>query len=231
MDKEEADLKKLLAKMLTPFPKFAVEPKKTALLLIDMQKLAGPEWIVQEAIEKGVAEKDARDAVSGMNKRFKKVNRNAKGILEACRKKGIIPIHLKIEAITKDGRDVGRLHKRLNFVIPPGSDWAEFFDEVKPKKGEIILAKTCSGAFVGTHLDRILRNMEIETLIIIGYYTDQCVTTAARDAADLGYDSILIEDACSAPTMEHHKNAIEALRDVYVKVETTKSLLEDIEKL
>ena len=131
--------------------------------------------------------------------------------------------------MTKEGRDVGRLHRLHKFIIPPGSVWAEFFDEVKPIEGEIVLTKTCSGAFVGTNLDRILRNMGIETLIVVGYYTDQCVETTVRDAADIGYYTILVEDACTTLTEELHNNAIKALKDTYVKVMKTDEVLKEIE--
>jgi nicotinamidase-related amidase len=196
-----------------------------------MQKLAGTEWIVQEAVEKGIPEVDAKEAVAEMNKRIKAVLDRAKSILEACRRKGIDVIHVKIESKTKDCRDVGRLHKLHNFMVPPGSKWAEFFEEVKPKNGEIVLTKTCSGAFTGTDLDKILRNMGVETLILVGFYTDQCVETTARDAADIGYDTILVEDACTTLTQELHDNAIKALKDVYLRTETTESILKEIQKL
>lgn len=224
-------MEELLAKLKSPFPEFKIVKGKTCLLLIDMQKLAGTEWLVQEATEKGISEEDAKKAVAEMDVRIKVVLSNAKRILEACREKGIDVVHVKIEAKTKDCRDVGRLHKLHNFIIHPGSKWAEFFKEVEPRKGEIVLTKTCSGAFVGTDLDRILRNMGIETLILVGFYTDQCVETTARDAADIGYDTILIEDACTTLTKELHDNAIKALKDTYVRIETTESILNKIEKL
>ncbi len=222
-------LEELLERIKTPFPKFPIEKDKTALLLIDMQKLAGVEWIVEEAVEKGIPREEALKAVEDMDRRIKEANNNAKKILEACRKKGIPAVHVKIEAMTKEGRDVGRLHRLHKFIIPPGSVWAEFFDEVKPIEGEIVLTKTCSGAFVGTNLDRILRNMGIETLIVVGYYTDQCVETTVRDAADIGYYTILVEDACTTLTEELHNNAIKALKDTYVKVMKTDEVLKEIE--
>ena len=227
----ELTLQELLEKIKKPFPKFELTPSETVLLLIDMQKLAGTDWLIEEAIEQGIPADVAKKAVKDMNKRVEKVLENSKKILEACRKKGIDRIHVKIESKFDDGRDVGRLHKLHNFIVPPGSVWGEFFDEVKPSDNEIVLTKTCSGAFVGTDLDRILRNLGTETLIIIGFYTDQCVETAARDAADIGYNTILVEDACNTLTQELHDNAIKALKDVYVKVLTTDSLLAVIDRL
>jgi len=126
---------------------------------------------------------------------------------------------VKIQSRTTDERDVGRLHRKLDFIVTPGSEWAEFFDEMEPIDGEILLTKTCSGAFLGTDLDRILRSMSLETLIIIGFNTDQCVDTAARDAADIGYDVVFVEDGCTTHIQRAHQNALEAIGDVYVKLE------------
>lgn len=227
----ELSLEELLHKTKKPFPKFEIQSDKTVLLLIDMQKLAGSDWLVEEAVEQGIPFDAAKKAVKNMDERIERVLENSRKILEACRRKGINRIHVKIESKFSDGRDVGRLHKLHNFIVPPGSVWAEFFDEVKPIDDEIVLTKTCSGAFVGTNLDRILRNLGTEVLIIMGFYTDQCVETAARDAADLGYNTILVEDACTTLTKELHDNAVKALKDVYVKVLTTVSLLAEIDRL
>ena len=227
----ELTLQELLEKIKRPFPGFEIKSGKTVLLLIDMQKLAGTNWLIEEAVEQGIPADVAKKAVKDIDERIESVLENSKKILEACRKKGIDRIHVKIESKFGDGRDVGRLHKLHNFIVPPGSAWGEFFDEVKPSGDEIILTKTCSGAFIGTDLDRILRNLGTETLIMIGFYTDQCVETAARDAADIGYNTILVEDACTTLTQELHDNAIKALKDIYVKVLTTESLLTEIDRL
>jgi len=222
---QEMTIEELLAKTSSPFPEFALTAEPTALLLIDMQRLAGTEWLVLKAIEKGIAEEDAKRAVESMDRQVKRALRNARRVLEACREAGIAAIHVKIEAMMTDGRDVGRLHKILGYVVNPRSKWGQFFEEVAPEKGEVVLTKTCSGAFVGTNLDQILRNMDVDTLIIVGFYTDQCVETAARDAADLGYKVILVEDACATETAERHSHSIDAIRDVYVRIEKTEEIL------
>lgn len=222
------ELEDLLARIHTPFPKARISVSKTALLSIDMQELAGVEYVAEEAAKKGIEKQVALRALEDMDRRIRSAVKNARAILDACREKSIPVIHAKIESKTSDGRDIGRLHKRLDFVVPPGSRWGEFFEEVQPKEGEIVLTKTCSSAFVGTDLDRILRNMGIETLIIVGFYTDQCVDTAARDAADSGYEVVLVRDACAAYTERAHRNALEAIGDVYVKLETTESVVTDI---
>lgn len=226
------DMNELLRKLPSVFPKeFELKKEKTALLLIDMQKLAGIEWIVKEAIEAGIPGGSAREAVKDMDRRMKRAIENSRKILEACRKKDITIAYTRIEALTKDCRDVGHLHRLHRFIVPPGSEWAEFFDEIKPKEGEIVLSKTCSSFFTGTSIDTVLRNIGIDTVIIIGFYTEQCITTAARDAADIGYNTIVIEDAITTLTQEKHDNAINAIADLYVKVMSTDQILEKLEKL
>jgi nicotinamidase-related amidase len=224
----DLELDDVLARIHTSFPKVPILLGKTALLIIDMQKMAGVDYVAEEAERKGIEKQVALRALTDMDKRIRAALRNAKAVLGACREKGIPVVHAKIESRTTNGRDIGRLHRKLDFVVSPGSEWGEFSDEVRPIDGEIVLTKTCSGAFVGTDLDRILRNMGIENLIIMGFYTDQCVETAARDAADIGYDVVLVEDACATYTQRAHQNALESIGDVYVKLETTEAIVRDI---
>ncbi len=87
-----------------------------------------------------------------------------------------------------------------------------------------MLRKTCSGIHVGTGIDRLLRNLHIENVIVTGFYTDQCISTSVRDLADLNYRVILPTDAVGALSPQRHENALESLR-VYAYTETTQELL------
>lgn len=149
---------------------------------------------------------------------------NIAAILKACRDGGIIPIHIKIEAMLPEGRDNGNLHARAGVMLPPGSPGAAFMPQAAPLPDEIVLRKTCSGIHVGTNIDRLLRNMGIRNVIVCGFHTDQCVSTSVRDLADLGYNVILPSDACCALSPQRHENALQSLR-VYALVEGAESLL------
>jgi nicotinamidase-related amidase len=100
-----------------------------------------------------------------------------------------------------------------------------FLDEVKPAKGELVFPKTNGGAFTGTNLDFVLRNMDIESIIVTGFLTDQCVLATAVCGADIGYDVLLVEDACTGTTKENHDAVIRLARDVFLKVKSTAELL------
>ena len=67
--------------------------------------------------------------------------------------------------------------------------------EVRPQDGEVLFRKTVNSAFIGTALEEHLRSSGIRTLVITGLTTDQCVSTTARMAANLGFDVTVVEDA------------------------------------
>nr|MDO8098099.1 isochorismatase family cysteine hydrolase [Candidatus Njordarchaeota archaeon] len=116
-------------------------------------------------------------------------------------------------------------------IVPPQSEDNELIDEVKPLPGELIVTKTNGGALSGTNLDFILRNMDIDSLILVGFLTDQCVLATSLHAADLGYDVLLVEDACTTRYKSLHDAALQAQKDVCAKIKTTDEVVSILEKL
>jgi nicotinamidase-related amidase len=216
------DVFKALAK---PLPDFEVKPSKTALLLIDMQKLVSSEELLQEAVDAGLPEKEVREALREYDQRIRKVLKNSQRILEACRKKGYDVMHVKLGAQTDNPRHTAKINRKANFIVSMDAEKGKFFGEVKPVKGELVFPKTNGGAFTGTNLDFVLRNMDIQSIIITGFLTDQCVLATAVYGGDVGYDVLLIEDACAGTTKENHDAVIRLARDVFLKVKSTEELL------
>ena len=58
------------------------------------------------------------------------------------------------------------------------------------------MPKTSSSLFNSTSFDYLMRNIGIETIIVTGFLTDQCVDHAIRDGADRGYYMICASDGC-----------------------------------
>jgi len=105
---------------------------------------------------------------------------------------------------------------------------AKFFKDVTPAKGELVLPKTNGGAFTGTNLDFVLRNMDIDSVIVTGFLTDQCVLATVIHGADLGYDVVLAEDACTGTTKENHEAVVRLAKDVFLKIKSTKEILRSL---
>lgn len=84
---------------------------------------------------------------------------------------------------------------------------------------------------MGTPIDRLLRNLHVKKVIVVGFYTDQCVSTSIRDLSDLGYEVDMIEDAMTAMSQERHEKALQSTKFIYANCETTEKLLERMEQL
>ena len=217
------DVFKALAK---PLPDFEIRPGKTALLLIDMQKLVSSEALFREALDAGFPEGEVREALREYDQRVKRAVKNAQRILGACRKKGYDIMHVKLGAQTSAPRHTAKINRKAGFIVPMDSEEGRFFEEVKPAKGELVFPKTNGGAFTGTNLDFVMRNMDIESIIVTGFLTDQCVLATTIYGGDIGYDVLLVEDACTGTTKENHAAVIRFARDVFLKVKSTDELLQ-----
>jgi nicotinamidase-related amidase len=138
-------------------------------------------------------------------------------------------IHCRICALTKDGRDRGAGHRRLNLLAAPGSKEAEFVEEVAPQGDEIVINKTASGVFSSTNLHYVLSNMGIRTIYLAGVYTNECVETTARDACDLGYFVTVVDDGCATVTEALHEASLATLRDRYARISSIQEVMEELE--
>ena len=93
---------------------------------------------------------------------------------------------------------------------------------------EIVINKTASGVFTSTNIQYILRNMEITGLFVVGVYSNECVSTAIRDACDLGFYVTLISDGCATVTPELQHATITTMKDRYARVLTTEEAIAEI---
>ena len=93
------------------------------------------------------------------------------------------------------------IHIRHDSTFPdsayrPGQSGNEFKDEVAPQAGEIIVAKQTNSAFIGTGLERQLRDAGFGALVIAGVSTNNSVEATVRMAGNLGLQTYLVADAC-----------------------------------
>ena len=201
--------------------------KSTALLCIDLQYLdAAPgHGVFADATSSGVPE----DAQRYYFDRLERIALpNVRKLQECFRGRGLEVIHVRIQSLTRDGRDRSAGHKRLNLLAPPGSKEAEFLERVAPVGDEIVLNKTASGVFSSTNLYYVLNNLEINSLYVVGVYTDECVSTTVRDACDLGFFVTLVEDACATVTPQLHEFTVATLKDRYTRVIDTETAIAEI---
>ena len=62
-------------------------------------------------------------------------------------------------------------------------------------RNEIVFQKNVNSAFIGTGLEKYLKDNSIDTLFIVGISLPHCVSMTIRMGSNLGFDITLIEDA------------------------------------
>lgn len=201
---------------------------KVALLCIDVQYLDAAEGygLFADPERSGVPEEGRRYYFDRLRTL---VLPGMRRMQDAFRAASLEVIHCRICALTRDGRDRGAGHRRLNLLAAPGSKEAEFVEEVAPKGDEIIINKTASGVFSSTNLHYVLGNMGIKSLYLCGVYTNECVETTARDACDLGYFVTVVEDACATVTERLHEASLATLRDRYARITLVREVLRELD--
>ncbi len=85
--------------------------------------------------------------------------------------------------------------------------------------------------FTSTNLAYVLRNLEVTALFVAGVYSNECVSTAIRDACDLGFYVTLIEDGCATVTPELQKATITTMKDRYARVMATDEALKELARV
>ena len=203
----------------TSFRERAIEPERTALLLIDLQKGEyNPDKIAAEPEHAYLF-----DRISDV------VIPNGRKLLAACRAAGVEVIYTVIEALTLDGRDRSLDYKVSGIFCAKGSWQAEVLDELKPLPNEIVIPKTSSSLFNSTNFEYVLRNLGIEYVMVMGIVTDQCVETAVRDGCDRGFLMTLIDDACATHSLQRHREALTGFKG-YCRVRRVAQILDELKE-
>lgn len=208
----------------------SIDPKKTALLVIDMQHV----FITRPDYGENPTEAEKKEQIR-WEPFYKKIDEvvipNNEKLLKAFREKGMEVAFAKIQCQKKSGSDRSLDHKATGYnelLLPPGTPSAEIVDPLKPLEDEIVVTKTTDSALSGTPLRLWFQNMGIDTVVCTGVLTDQCVSCTVRSLADESFKVWLIEDACMASTQKIQDNELEILNNIYCHVINTEELLEAI---
>lgn len=110
------------------------------------------------------------------------------------------PVFLTRFALDPSGADIGVYARKRDFL--QRSDWclegtegAELLPEVGPQPGDIVFVKKKPSAFHGTPLLGYLIDRGIDTVIVLGGATSNCVRATVFDAASYNFRAIVPADA------------------------------------
>jgi gluconolactonase len=188
-------------------PDFTLDPKRTALIVQDMQN---------DVIIEGGAFAD-----SGAPQHAKEQNvvENAAKLADAARSKGVPVIH--VHYVVDEGAPGLKLNAPLfNGVkdsngLVRGTWGAAPADGLEPKPGDIVVEKMRMSAWEGTKLEVLLAGLGVDTLVVTGAWTNMSIEHTARTGADKGYYMYVVDDCCSTIDADWHNAALNyALQNV-----------------
>jgi len=183
-------------------PVFRLDPKKSALLIIDMQN--------------GFVEAGAPLEVPMARQQLPIM----KKLLQFCRERGI-PVVFTVFCVGPDFHYpfYWKIAKQRGLLLDPpesmfweGKHETAITPELLPRPGERVIKKCGYDAFANTELNQILRSLDISYLIITGTVTNWCVDSTVRSAFHHFYDVVVVADAVS--TYEHAGASAEAWQNM-----------------
>ena len=216
-----------LAALSTPMERLDLDPHTTALFVVDLQYFdAHRDWGEGlTAKQVGVA-----DRFEPYFARVDEILPRVQDLLRSFRSVGAEVVHVRVAERTADARDVATKQLVRGLIVPSTSKEAEFLEEVAPEGDELVFDKSSSGMFPVTNVDRIMRNLGATTLVFTGTSTGGCVESAVRDAIDLGYRVVVVDDACADSTPEGHHRSLARMAGPTCAITTTSEVVRSLEQ-
>jgi len=191
--------------------KLILNPKKSALMVIDMQN-------------------------DFLNKKSPAYTKNAEYIIANLKKLIRTARRVKIPVIYTahchqdpkiDGGMTAKWWPEIanKKTLVAGTKGAEIIKELKPLHKEKIIYKHRYSAFYNTDLEIYLRGLGVTDLIISGIMTGICCESTARDAFFRDFRVFMIGDATAAGEDALHLNSLKILAYAFAYVTTTQEII------
>ncbi|MBV8084199.1 MAG: cysteine hydrolase [Chloroflexi bacterium] len=184
------------------------DPKKAALLIVDMQN----DFCHSEG---ALAKRGSNVAM------IQQMAPRLRELLRQSREAGLRVIHIRTHhspwTNSKPWTHRKNGDSRRCFPGSWGADWYEGFEPVlgeewTPDSHEYVVTKHRYSGFLDTDLDLILRSHGIESLIMTGEATNVCVESTARDGYMNDYFIVFVDDCTATGSEEEHQATLTNMR-------------------
>src|SRR5271154_6151977 len=159
-----------------PVEQLHLDPKKTALVLIDLQN--------------GIVARTTTPYSSAQ------VVQSGRRLALAFREKGATVVYVRVDmgnflALPADEPS------RAPGSPAPSAMASELAPDAGFEAGDLLITKRHWGAFAGTELEQALRQRGVDTVVLGGISTNVGVESTARQGVGLGFAFVIVEDACT----------------------------------
>lgn len=165
-----------------------LDPKKTALVLIDLQA--------------GIVARQTAPYPSS------EVVERARKLAEAFRVKGATIVYVRVD-LNNFMQLPADEATRSTEALPAAA--SEIVAEAGFRDGDLLVTKRHWGAFAGTELEQELKKRGVDTVVLGGIATNIGVESTARQGTGLGFGFVVVEDACSSFDTDMHRFAFEKI--------------------
>lgn len=182
-----------------------LDPERTALLVVDMQK--------------GACYQDGTLGRSGVDlSAAREMLPRVRGLVQTCERAGVPVIWTRQWHYRDDAARARRalptyFERREQVAFQRGSYDAEIVDELSDLIGDEseLIDKHRWSCFHETRLASLLGILGTQVLVIVGGTTNACIDTTARDAFMHEYDVVLVRDCIAGVRRDWHETALEIL--------------------
>lgn len=206
----------------------------TALLVVDVQRKS-----CDPTVEHGVGTRLRQKYPELAERYFERIRTttlpNIEQLVAAFRAHGMPVLFFTVGPVLPDGSDMpgpfrqqySDLHAGDGSVGVLGSspEYA-LMPSLKPEPSELVINKVARSAFCGTVTELSLRSMGISSVVVVGGATHACVASTARHASDLGFGTVLVEDACHSVFSELHGATMTVFRMGLGRVMATQQVVD-----
>lgn len=155
-------------------------------------------------------------------------------VIAACREAGV-PVVFINRAYRADGSDVEHTRYQVwaqgGRPLTPGSTGplsVENPPEFGRRAEDYEIVKPRYSAFFQTALDLLLRRLGVDTVILTGTTTPNCIRTTCYDAISLDYRVRVVEDCCSSNTEEIQRANLLDMANVGAEVLRAEDLIQTL---
>ena len=118
-------------------------------------------------------------------------------------------------------------------TLAEGSIGHRLWDGLETRPEDLTVVKTKYSAFIPTscHLDAILRERGIDTVVIAGTVTNVCCASTARDAMMQNFRTVMVTDANAAMTDAEHNASLVAVYLSFGDILSTEAIVAHLDGL
>jgi ureidoacrylate peracid hydrolase len=112
-------------------------------------------------------------------------------------------------------------------ALARGSHGQALHADLDVQPGDLQVEKTRFSAFIqgSSDLDRILKSLGIDSIIVVGTLSNVCCESTVRDAMMLNYKAVMVSDANAARTDAEHNATLISMLQVFADVVTTDEVI------